>query len=107
MQTAFQIGCRALPLYSHRCSPKTYTQPQLFACLLLKTFLDLDYRGAESLLRDCKSLREMIHLRQVPDHSTLQQSVAQGSAGQPAAGRNAQGRAEAAPASVHQQVGGD
>ncbi len=29
----------ALPLYSHRHSPKKFTQHQLFACPVLKSFL--------------------------------------------------------------------
>ena len=32
--TGYLIGKLALPDYSHKCSPKTYTQPQLFACLV-------------------------------------------------------------------------
>jgi hypothetical protein len=36
---------RALLLYSHRNSPKKFTQHQLFACLVLKNFLRTDYRG--------------------------------------------------------------
>jgi len=34
----------ALRPYAHPCSPKKFTQPQLFACLVLKEFLRLDYR---------------------------------------------------------------
>lgn len=29
---------RSLPLYAHKYSPRKFTQPQLFACLVLKTF---------------------------------------------------------------------
>ena len=35
---ALAAGEVALPLYSHPCSPKKFTQPQLFACLVLKAF---------------------------------------------------------------------
>jgi hypothetical protein len=35
---ALATAQRALPLYSHRCSPKKFTQHQLFACLVLKSF---------------------------------------------------------------------
>ena len=42
---ALATGQAALPLYAHRFSPKKFTQPQLFACLVLKTFLKNDYRG--------------------------------------------------------------
>ena len=36
--------------YSHKFSPKVYTQHQLFACLVLKEALRLDYRGIAKLL---------------------------------------------------------
>ena len=42
---ALATAKRALPLYSHRHSPKKFTQHQLFACLVLKNFLKTDYRG--------------------------------------------------------------
>ena len=70
-RTALEAGRRALPDYSHRNSPKTFTQPQLFACLVLRQFLKLDYRGAEALLSEWRELREALGLRQAPDHSTL------------------------------------
>ena len=35
---ALAAGTAALTLYSHKFSPKTFTQPQLFACLALKKF---------------------------------------------------------------------
>jgi hypothetical protein len=42
---AVAIGHGALRCYAHRYSPKKYTQPQLFACLVLKAFFKIDYRG--------------------------------------------------------------
>ena len=51
---------RALPLYSHRNSPKKFTQHQLFACLVLKSFLKTDYRGVVAHLADCPSLVETL-----------------------------------------------
>jgi hypothetical protein len=65
----------ALPEYAHKCSPKTYTQPQLFACLVLKEFLHRDYRGIEQLLKDMPELTAAIDLKRVPDHSTLQKAA--------------------------------
>lgn len=35
---ALEVGRRTLPDYAHRFAPKTFTQPQLFACLVLKAF---------------------------------------------------------------------
>lgn len=74
LMVGYLIGKLALPDYAHKFSPKTYTQPQLFACLVLKEFLHRDYRGVEELLRDTPELAAAIELKQVPDHSTLQKA---------------------------------
>lgn len=71
MRIAFGLARKVLPDYSHRCSPKTFTQPQLLACLVLKTFLKTDYRRTEGMLRDCSDLRRCIGLQRTPDHTTL------------------------------------
>ena len=47
LTVGYLIGKLALPDYAHKFSPKTYTQPQLFACLVLKEFLHRDYRGMD------------------------------------------------------------
>lgn len=65
---------RALPLYSHRYSPKKFTQHQLFACLVLKSFLKTDYRGLVAHLADCPSLLEVLKLGAVPHYTTLQKA---------------------------------
>ena len=49
---AFAVGQRTLPEYTHRFSPKKFTQPRLVACLVLKDFLRLDYRGLSASLAD-------------------------------------------------------
>jgi hypothetical protein len=71
---AHGVARRCLPAYSHRCSPKKFTQPQLFACLALKEFLNLDYRGVEALLADSPALRAAIGLKETPDFTTLQKA---------------------------------
>src|SRR5207244_11463843 len=45
--------------------------PILFACLVLKEFFKLDYRGVEVLLAETDSLRAVIDLRVAPDFTTL------------------------------------
>ena len=54
---AYQVGQVALPDYAHRCSRKTYTLAQLFACLVLKSFFKTDYRGVTRVLEDCSCYR--------------------------------------------------
>ncbi len=49
MVLACRMAQEALPAYAHRFSPRTYTLPQLFACLVLKSMLRLDYRGVVSV----------------------------------------------------------
>lgn len=66
---------RSLPPYSHRCSPKKFTQHQLFACLVLKSFLKTDYRGVVAHLADCPSLVETLKLAGVPHYTTLQKAA--------------------------------
>jgi hypothetical protein len=73
--TGYLIGKLALPDYAHKCSPKTYTQPQLFACLVLKEFLHRDYRGVAELLSDTPELAAIIDLEKIPDFTTLQKAA--------------------------------
>lgn len=70
-RTAYAAAREALPDYSHRNSPRTYTQPQLLACLCVMEFERTDYRGIEAKLRDWTELREALELKQAPDFTTL------------------------------------
>lgn len=72
---ALEVGKRTLPAYAHRFAPKTFTQPQLFACIVLKTFFRTDYRGAEQYLKDLPELQRVLGLPRVPDHSTLHKAA--------------------------------
>lgn len=72
---ALATAREALPLYSHRHSPKKFTQHQLFACLVLKCFLKTDYRGVVAHLADCPSLAEAIELSSIPHYTTLQKAA--------------------------------
>ena len=64
-----RVAAQVLPPYSSKFSPKKFTQPSLLACLCLKEYLKLDYRGLEALLVSAAELRLALGLRQVPDHS--------------------------------------
>jgi hypothetical protein len=70
-RVALHIGQAALPAYSSKYSPQTYTQAQLFACLVLRQFFKTDYRGVVELLNDFRELRQELGLGQVPHYSTL------------------------------------
>lgn len=69
---ALEVASVTLPLYSHPKSPRKFTQPQLLACLVLRGYWKLTFRGLEDLLTISGELREVLGLTQVPDHSTLQ-----------------------------------
>ena len=71
---ALAAGKEAFSDYSHRFSPRKFTQPQLFACLVLKEFEKKDYRGIAQLLSDCADLRDVIGLKKVPHYTTLQKA---------------------------------
>jgi hypothetical protein len=68
---ALQIGEAGLPLYASRFSKKDFTQPQLFAMLVLRQFFKTDYRGIIQMLHDLSDLRRVLRLKKVPHYSTL------------------------------------
>jgi len=70
-QEAVRAARKALPAYSAVHSPKKYTQPQLFAILVVRQCFKTDYRGMVQLLSDMRELREALGLKQVPHYSTL------------------------------------
>ena len=71
VREALAVSGEALPLYASRYSRKDFTQPQLFAILVLKKFLKTDYRGVVALLREWSDLRRALKLTRVPNYSTL------------------------------------
>lgn len=82
MLAAYAMARGALPDYAHRNSPKKFTQPQLFACLVLKTFHKTDYRGIVAILADSPELRSSIDMKCVPHFTTLQKAEQRILAGQ-------------------------
>ena len=71
---ALAVAQRELRDYSHRCSPKKFTQPQHVAILVLKTFLGIGYRDMEAYLRDWSDLREELGLTYVPHYTAMQKA---------------------------------
>ena len=71
---AYEAGRKTLPLYRHECSPKKFTQPQLFACLVMKAFFNTDYRGIMIHLLEHRELRSVLELGIVPHYTTLQKA---------------------------------
>lgn len=73
-KVALKVGKDSLPDYSHAKSPRRFTQPQLFACLVLRVFFKTDYRGMEQILTEFEPLRKELGLKSVPHFTTLQKS---------------------------------
>ena len=71
MVAAYAAAKKVLPTYTHRFSPHKFTCPQLFACLVLKTFLKTDYRGLAEWLTDCPDLCGIVGLTTVPHFTTF------------------------------------
>jgi hypothetical protein len=68
---ALAVGQAALPPYGSPYSRHAYTQPQLFALLVLKQFFRTDYRGLVATVAEWRELRQALGLRKVPHYSTL------------------------------------
>jgi hypothetical protein len=75
LTAAYRIGVMMLPFYAHRFSPKKFTQPQLFACLVFKEFMLLDYRKLAETLHDAPDLCSAIELQAVPHFTTFQKAA--------------------------------
>jgi hypothetical protein len=74
VREALAVAQSQLRPYTHKFSPKKYTQPQLFACLVLKTFLKTDYRGLVAHLADHSDIRDTLQLKAVPHFTTPQKA---------------------------------
>jgi hypothetical protein len=72
---ALAAGQKRLRDHAHKHSPKKYTQPQLFACLVLKVFAKTDYRGIAQQLADLPDLRRVLGLRGAPHWTTLHKAA--------------------------------
>ena len=70
-RSAYKAAKKALPERASPYSKKKFTQPQLFAILVLRAFFRTDYRGMTDILRDFSDLREELELKSVPHYSTL------------------------------------
>jgi hypothetical protein len=65
-------GNSHLQIYSCKYSKRTYTQHQLLTLVLLKEYLDVDYRSTVELVEVMDKVQQKIGLKQVP-HYTFHQ----------------------------------
>lgn len=68
---ALAVGRQGLANYSCAKSPHVFTQPQLFAMLAFKHFLNVDYRGVIEYLNDWPNVVKALELKRLPNFSTL------------------------------------
>lgn len=68
---ALHVGQKTLAIYSSKYSRHDFTQPQLFAILILRQFFKTDYRGIVQLLNDFRDLPKALELKKIPHYSTL------------------------------------
>ena len=70
-ELAYGAAQASYPKYRRKKSKKTFSQPQLVACVLLKMYLDVSYRDCEEWLLATERVCQVLELNEVPDHSTL------------------------------------
>jgi len=70
-RAALEAGEKALAPYSHPKSPHKFTQPQLFALLVLRQYFRLDYRGLIEWVGQWPKLQRTLGLTRLPHYSTL------------------------------------
>lgn len=68
---ALRVAARTLPKYAHQFSPKKFTQPQLFACLVLKTLWKCDFRTLHLRLEESDKILAALGIKQVPHYTTF------------------------------------
>lgn len=75
LRVAHELGRQTLRRHWHKYAPKKFTVPQLFACLVLKEFLRLDYRKLAALLKESPVWCGAIDLASVPHFTTFQKAA--------------------------------
>jgi len=71
LNAAYALAVACLKERRSKFSRKDFTDPQLFACLVLREHKRKSYRGVVALLKDCPEWCADIRLKKVPDHNTL------------------------------------
>jgi hypothetical protein len=71
MRAALAAATKKLPRYWHKKSPHRFTVPQIFSILVLKQFMEADYRFIVCMLQEWSDVRQVLALKRVPAASTL------------------------------------
>jgi len=73
-RTAYRLTRKTLPQYSHPKSPHCFTLPQLAACVLVRSVLNLSYRQMSDWLSSREEVCKELELPRIPDYTTLQRT---------------------------------
>ena len=73
---ALEVSQVVLPPQRTKFSKRVFAQPQLLAVLCLMRYEDWTFREAEVRLSEHSELRSALHLRSVPDYTTLYRFLA-------------------------------
>jgi hypothetical protein len=72
LREAYELASELLPAHASPFSRRDgFTEPQLFACLVLREHQKKSYRAVEALLADSPTWLADIGLTRAPDHNTL------------------------------------
>ena len=71
LNAAYALATACLTKRRSKFSRKDFTDPQLFACLVLREHQKKSYRGLVALLEDSPEWCADIGLKKVPDRNTL------------------------------------
>ena len=71
LNAAYGLAVACLQERRSKFSRKDFTDPQLFACLVLREHQRKSYRGVVALLEDCPQWCADIGLKKVPNPNTL------------------------------------
>jgi hypothetical protein len=72
LKEAYDLAVPLLPTYASPFSRRDgFTEPQLFACLVLREHQKKSYRGVEALLADSPQWLADLGMARAPDHNTL------------------------------------
>ena len=71
LNAAYALATACLKEHQSKFSRKDFTDPQLFACLILREHQKKSYRGVVALLADCPAWRADIGMKKTPSCYTL------------------------------------
>lgn len=73
-RAALALGRTHFPDHAHLKSPKKFTQPQLFAILVVRQYWKASYRRTAVWLAEHPALLEALELKQAPTFTTLKKA---------------------------------